>query len=168
MINWVLKLFKALNSDVGPWQIAFAGAFAMVIGLTPLWSVHNLVVLLLVFVLRVHIGTFFTFWAIFSAFAYLLDPVFDQLGRSWLTNPDLANLWTGLYQSDWWQLTRFNHTITLSSFVISVVAFFPVAVMFRLGVTRYRTSLMPMLNKMKVVQILKSSKFYQLYSKVEG
>lgn len=168
MINWVLKLFKALNSDVGPWQIAFAGAFAMIIGLTPLWSLHNLVVLLLVFILRVHFGTFLTFWAIFSAFAYLLDPVFDQLGRTWLINPELANFWTGLYQSDWWQLARFNHTVTLASFVISAIAFFPVAFLFKMGVVRYRGSLMPWVNKLKIVQVLKGSKFYELYSKVEG
>ena len=71
MISMILKLIKALNPDIGPWQIALAGALAMVIGLTPLWSVHNLVILLLAFVLRVHLASFFLFWALFT---YILCP----------------------------------------------------------------------------------------------
>lgn len=166
MITPILKLFKALNSEVGPWQIAFAGALSLIIGFTPLWSPHNLIVLLVAFVFRVHLATFFVFWGVFSALAYLLDPWFHSVGMSLLTNPDLQSLWTGLYQSDVWQATRFNHSITLGSLLISVVAFLPAAVLFRLGIIQYRAYMLPYIDKLKIVQLLKGSKFYELYERV--
>lgn len=166
MLNQFLKVFKALNSEVGPWQISFAGGLALIIGLTPLLSVHNLVVLLLAFVLRVHLATFFVFWAIFSGFAYLLDPWFDALGYRWLTAESLQGFWTSLYQSDWWQVMHFNHTITLGSLVVSLVLFVPVVLLFRVGVVRYRDKLMPLMNRLKIVQAAKASRLYELYQKL--
>lgn len=166
MIDPVLKLIKALNSEVGPWQIAFAGALAMVIGLTPLWSLHNLFILLFAFVFRVHLATFFVFWGVFSGVAYLMDPWFHELGLRLLTDPARESFWTSLYQSDTWQATRFNHSITLGSFLFSVLAFVPTAVFFRLGIVQYRGKLMPVVAKLKIVQMLKGSKFYQLYERV--
>ena len=106
MLTLLLKVFRALNSEAGPWQIAFATGLALIIGLTPVLSLHNLLILLFVFIFRVNLATFFAFWAIFSGFAYLLDPWFDSLGQQWLMAPGLLELWTGLYQSDFWQLTR--------------------------------------------------------------
>ncbi|MFQ3231527.1 TIGR03546 family protein [Reinekea sp.] len=166
MIDMVLKVFKALNSAVGPWQLAFAAALAMIIGLTPLWSVHNAIILLLAFILRVHISTFFVFWAVFSGLAYLLDPWFHQLGMAWLSNPSLTPFWTDLYQSQWWQVAHFNHSITLGSLAVSLVLFFPVAVLFRLSINKYRERMLPWVDKLKVVQVLKGSKLYDLYSRV--
>ncbi|WP_320822994.1 TIGR03546 family protein [Reinekea sp.] len=168
MITMVLKLLKALNSEIGPWQIAFAGAFAMVIGLTPLWSVHNLVILLLAFVLRVHLATFFMFWALFTGLAYLLDPWFHQIGLYWLSQASLNATWTNMYQQDFWQVLHFNHSMTLGSLIVTVLAFFPTALLFRLGIIRYRVSMMPWLNKLKVIQVLKGSRLYQLYERVDG
>ena len=166
MISMILKLIKALNSDIGPWQIALAGALAMVIGLTPLWSVHNLVILLLAFVLRVHLASFFLFWALFTGLAYLLDPWFHQIGLYWLTQASLNGFWTNLYQQDIWQVLHFNRSITLGSLIVTLLAFVPTVLLLRWAITRYRASLMPWLNKLKLVQLLKGSRWYQLYARV--
>ncbi|TXR53112.1 TIGR03546 family protein [Reinekea thalattae] len=168
MIDQFLKLFKALNSDANPWQMAFAAAFGLVIGFTPLWSPHNLLVLLLAFIFRVHLASFFVFWLLFSALAYLLDPWFDQIGYSLLTQVQLTDFWTTLYQNDFWRVLRFNHTITLGSFVVSVIAFLPLAVILRLSIIRYRGAVMPWVEKLKVVQLLKGSKLYELYQRLDG
>ncbi|MDX1342919.1 MAG: TIGR03546 family protein [Reinekea sp.] len=168
MIDPVLKLLKALNSEVGPWQIAFAGALSMVIGLTPLWSAHNVIILLFAFVFRVHLATFFVFWGVFSGVAYLLDPWFHEIGLTLLNKDSLQGMWTGLYQNDFWLVTHFNHTITLGSLLVTVVAFFPTAVLFRLGIIQYRAHMLPFINKLKIVQVLKGSKFYQLYERFDG
>jgi uncharacterized protein (TIGR03546 family) len=166
MVNSILKLFKALNSEVGPWQIAFAGAFSMIIGLTPVWSMHNIVVLLLVFVLRVHLATFFVFWGVFSGIAYLADPWFHKIGVDLLSNPSLLDTWTSMYQNDFWLAAHFNHSITLGSLLVTLIAFIPMAVIFRLSIIRYRASMLPYINKMKIVQLLKGSRLYQLYERV--
>lgn len=166
MIDPILKLIKALNSEIGPWQIAFAGTLSMVIGLTPLWSVHNLIILLFAFIFRVHLATFFVFWGVFSGLAYLMDPWFHQIGLSLLTDEGLQSLWTSMYQNDFWLVTHFNHTITLGSLVVTTLAFIPVLILFRLGIIRYRATMLPIISKLRVVQLLKSSKIYQLYERV--
>lgn len=166
MLTLLLKVFRALNSEAGPWQIAFATGLALIIGLTPVLSLHNLLILLFVFVFRVNLATFFAFWAIFSGFAYLLDPWFDSLGQQWLMAPGLLELWTGLYQSDFWQLTRFNHTVTLGSLAVSLLLFVPVVLIFRFGVVGYRAKVMPTLERIKIVQAVKASKLYDLYQKL--
>lgn len=166
MIDPFLKIIKALNSEIGPWQIAFGGTLALVIGFTPLWSVHNLLVLLLAFVFRVHLATFFVFWGVFSGLAYLLDPWFHQIGLSLLSNESYIELWTSMYQNDFWLVTHFNHTITLGSLLVTLIAFIPTLIIFRLGVVQYRAYMLPIISKMKVVQLLKSSKIYELYDRV--
>ena len=163
----LLKLLKALNAEIGPWQIAFAAALAMVIGLTPLWSMHNLFILLLAFILRVHLATFFIFWGLFSALAYLLDPWFEQIGRGLLTNASLHDFWTQLYQQEFWRLMHFNHTITLGSLLVAVLAFVPTAVVFRLAVIQYRAFMLPYIEKLKIIQLLKSTKVYELYQRLD-
>lgn len=168
MLGMFLKLFRALNSDVGPWQLAFAGALAMVIGLTPLWSLHNLFILFFAFIFRIHLATFFVFWGVFTVIAFLADPWFHQIGLYWLTLDSLESVWTGLYQNDVWRAFHFNHTITLGSFIVALVGFVPVAVLLRLGIVRYRATMMPWFNKLKVVQVIKSSRVYELYERFEG
>lgn len=166
MVTLFLKLLRTLNSEAGPWQISFAAGLALIIGLTPVVSLHNVLILLLAFVFRVNLATFFALWAIFSGFAYLLDPLFDRLGYSLLMAPGMADFWTSLYQNDFWQLTRFNHTVTLGSLLVSVLLFVPVVLLFRYSVVGYRAKLMPALERLKIVQALKASKLYDLYEKL--
>jgi len=47
MIRQVLKVFKALNSNEKPWQLSLGLAFGGIIGLMPLWTPHNIVLLFL-------------------------------------------------------------------------------------------------------------------------
>ena len=168
MISQILQLFKAINSEDSPWQIAFAGALAMIIGFTPLWSLHNLIILFIAFIFRINLATFFVFWAVFSGIAFLLDPWFHSIGLYWLERDSLNPFWTQLYQNDFWLVTHFNHTVTLGSFLFALAAFIPAVLLFRLGVTQYRVKVMPWINKLKIVQILKGSRLYQLYARFEG
>jgi uncharacterized protein (TIGR03546 family) len=71
-----------------------------------------------------------------------------------------------MYQNDFWLVTHFNHTITLGSLVVTLFAFVPTLIIFRLGVVQYRAYMLPIISKLKVVQLLKSSKLYQLYDRV--
>jgi uncharacterized protein (TIGR03546 family) len=41
----LVKLFKALNSDSSPWQLAMGFALGMVMGLTPLLGLHSLLLM---------------------------------------------------------------------------------------------------------------------------
>src|SRR5680860_1154852 len=126
MIKLLAKLLRVLNSETEPGQLSLGLCFAMVVGFTPLLSLHNLFVFLLVFILRVNISAFLLGLVLFTGIAYLLDPLFHLLGLAVLTAPSLEGLWTSLYQSVWWRLEHFNNSIVMGSLVFSVGVFVPV------------------------------------------
>lgn len=168
MIDSIMKLLKALNSEVAPWQIALAATLGMVIGFTPLWSMHNLIILLLACVIKVNFSTFMVAFALFSGLAYLLDPWFISVGETLLLSLDLYELWRGMYQSDFWRTTDFNNTMTLGSLTVSLIAFIPMFFITRIVIIRYRKHLLKWVNSLKVVQLIKASSIFSLYQKFSG
>ncbi len=78
MLKLIAKLLKVLNSDTDPSQISLAVCFSMIVGLTPFFSLHNLMILLLALFIRVNLSSFLLGLALFSGVAYLLDPLFHR------------------------------------------------------------------------------------------
>ena len=162
------KLLKALSSGESPRQIADGFILGMILGLTPFWSLHNLVVILLVIILSVNISMAIFSWLIFSAFAYLLDPLFHSLGYWLLVDVTaLRGLWTAMYNIPVVPLTRFNNTVVLGSFVSSLVLLVPIFFVVKRGVVLYREKIHDRVQKLKIVKIVKSSGIYSLYKKIK-
>lgn len=168
MFDSIAKLLHALNSEVAPWQIALAFVLGMVVGLTPLWSMHNLLLLLIACIIRVNFSSFLLSVALFSALAYLLDPLFMLIGEKLLLAPALYDFWRQLYQSDFWRITDFNNTITLGSLVFSLIAFIPMFFIVRFLIIKYRSRVLKWVNTLKIVQLIKASHFFTLYQKFYG
>lgn len=166
MLTMLAKLLKILNSDSSPSQIALGFAFALFIGLTPFFSLHNVIILFLVCVIRVNLGGFFLASAVFALLAFLLDPVSIRLGEQLLSHPDLVGFWTELYQSDMWRGFKFNHTLLLGSVTLASILFIPVWLVFSLLIKLYRNKLMAWFEKLKIVKFIKASKFYQAYERL--
>lgn len=156
----ILKLFKLLNAEVSPTQIAAGIAMGMLLGFTPLWSLHNLMTLFFICLLRINISAVLVSFALFSGLAYLLDPVFIRVGESVLASPDLQELWTALYQSDIWRLAHFNHTLVMGSVLVSLVLFVPLLLIARIIIIQYREQILAWVLKSRLVQALKASKWY--------
>jgi uncharacterized protein (TIGR03546 family) len=163
MIKLLAKLLRVLNSETDPGQISLGLCFAMILGLTPLLSLHNLFVLLLVFILRVNLSAFLLGLALFTGIAYLLDPLFHLFGLAVLTAPSLADLWTSLYQSVWWRLEYFNNSIVMGSLLFSIAMFVPVLLLSNLLIRRYRQHVLVWVQKSRLMQMFKASKLYQTY-----
>ena len=163
MIKLLAKLLRVLNSETEPGQISLGLCFAMVAGLTPLVSLHNLLVLLLVFLLRVNLSMFLLGLVFFTGIAYLLDPFFHALGLALLTAPGLQGIWTALYQSIWWRIEHFNNSIVMGSLAFSLVMFVPLLLLSNLLIRRYRTHALTWVRKTRIMQMLKASKLYQTY-----
>lgn len=163
MVKLLAKLLRVLNSETDPGQISLGVCFAMIAGLTPLLSLHNLFVLLLVFILRVNLAAFLLGLALFTGIAYLLDPLFHLLGLAVLTVPSLEGLWTSLYQSVWWRLEYFNNSIVMGSLVFSVGLFVPAFLISNLLIRRYRQHVLAWVQKTKIMQMFKASKLYETY-----
>lgn len=163
MLRLLARLLRVLNSETNPGQISLGFCFAMVAGLTPLVSLHNLVVLLLILILRVNLSAFLLGLAVFSGMAYPLGPVFDWIGTQILTAPALEGLWTGFYNSTLWRLTRFNNTLVMGSLDFSLVLFVPLYFLSNGLIVRYREHVLAWVEKTRLMQFFKASKVYQLY-----
>jgi uncharacterized protein (TIGR03546 family) len=168
MIELVANLLKILNSETEPRQISLGVCFGMMAGLTPLWRPHNLLVLLLVLVLRVNLSAFLLAWGVFSAIAYLLDPLFHSLGLTILNTEGLQGLWTGLYNHPWFPLTQFNHSITMGSLAVTLVLFLPLLMLFNFIIKNYREHILAWIQKSRVGQMLKATKIFETYQTLRG
>lgn len=163
MIAMLAKLLKALNSDSAPGQIALAFALAVITGLSPLFSLHNVLIIFIACILRINFGAFLLGTLFFSGLAYLVDPAAIALGESVLTNPAYQGFLTDLYQSDFWRATKFNNTLVLGSLMMALIAFIPVLLISRWLISAYRNKLMVWVDKLKITKLLKASKFYKVY-----
>lgn len=157
------KLLKALNSDDSPWQLAFGVMLGMIMGLTPFLGLHSIIILFIVLFLRVNLSTFLLAYALFSGLTLMLNPMMASIGESLLTSANLTAMWTSLYNSTFGQLTQFYHTLTLGSLLFSLILAPLILVISKILVVQYRVRFMQWVNKLKLVQFLKSSRIYQIY-----
>jgi len=163
-IKFMLKFIAILNKDASPKQIAGGMALGSIAGITPLLSLHNLLVLFVLIVLNVNITAGILAMGVFSAVAYLLDPLSNAIGYYLLTGvPALTMFWTLLYNLPVVAWARLNNTLTLGSLVLSLLFFWPLFFLLWWGVILYREKLMARMAKLRIVTILKSSKLYGLY-----
>lgn len=168
MLRLIAKLLKVLNSESDPGQISLAFCLAMVFGLTPLYSLHNVIVLFLVLFFRANLSAFILGWVIFSGVAYLLDPLFHRLGLWLLTQESLEGLWTSLYNTSLFRLENFNNTIVMGSLFFSIVLFVPLYVASNIGIRRYRDHVLAWIEKTRLMKVLKASKLYHAYQTISG
>ena len=163
MIGQLARLLVALNSESSPRQLSLGLTLGMVIGLTPTLSLHNLLVLLLVLVLRVNLSAFLLSWAVFTPFYWLFGGLMAQFGDGLLQSQALQGLWTALYQFEWFRLAHLHHTLTLGSLVAALIKFVPLYFIAHWLIVRYRVHVQAYIEKFKIVKALKSSRLFQLY-----
>ena len=166
IVKYLFKLLKAISSEAKPWQLAAGFVLGMVMGLTPLISLHNLFILAAILLLKVNIGMALLALSVCSGLAYLLDPFFDTVGYQVLTAGSLQSFWVMLYNQPVVALTNFYNTIVMGSLVLSVVLSLPVYVGVQQFVLYYRENIHERIQKWKIVQVLKSSKLYSVYQHV--
>ena len=166
MLRMIAKLFRVLNSETEPGQISLAFCFAMILGLTPLISLHNLLVLLIVLLIRVNLSAFILGWAFFSGLAYLLDPLFHWIGLNVLTASVLKGIWTTFYNVTLFRLEKFNNSIVIGSLLFSLIFFIPLYLLLNLAIRRYRDHVLAWVQKTRIMQALKASKLYTAYQAV--
>lgn len=164
VLKLLQSLVKALNSEGTPGQVAAGIAIGSVFGLTPLMSLHNLVLAGLVLILDVSLAGVMLGWAVFVPVGFLLDPVFNAIGGRLLEHtPALVPLWTAWFNTPVLALSHFNNTIVLGSFVAWLVLLLPLYFAARWAVVRYRASVYERLKKTRLFQLVQASKLYNAY-----
>jgi uncharacterized protein (TIGR03546 family) len=164
LFKLIQSLFKTLHSEGTPGQVAAGLALGAILGLTPLLSLHNAVVFAAIVLLNVSFPAAMLGWAVFVPVGFLLDPLFDALGRRLLLEtPALTPLWTSLANTPVVPLSNFNNTVVLGSLVCAVVLWLPLFFLGRLGVARYRATVGAWILKTRVYQAVKASSLYNVY-----
>ena len=164
LLKLLRSLVKTLHSDGSPAQIAFGVALGAALGLTPIMNVHNALVILLLAILNVSFAAGMFAWAVFVPVGFMLDPIFDRIGRVLLVDtPALRPLWTTWDNVPGLALTNFNNTIVLGSVVFWIALFVPLYVASRVGVVRYRATIGQRVMNSRYYKLLQASQLYNVY-----
>lgn len=166
IMRYIAKLLKALASEASQGQIAGGIILGMIIGLTPVSSLHNVLIVLLILVLKVNIGMALLSFTIFSGIAYLADPLFHQFGVWILELESMHQTWTTMYNNEWIALTEFYNTVVIGSLVSALILCIPMYPLAKYGVVQYREHIHARVQKWKLVQAFKGTKFYSIYQTV--
>ena len=164
LLKLLQSLVRTLHSDGSPVQIAAGFALGAALGLTPIANVHNVAVVLLLAVLNVSFGAGLLAWALFIPVGFLLDPLFDRVGR-WLLldTPALRDTWTAWDNTPVLALSGFSNTVVLGSVVVWLALFLPIFLLARLGVLRYRATVGERVRQSHFYRALHASRAYDVY-----
>jgi uncharacterized protein (TIGR03546 family) len=163
ILRFLQQLVRALNSDGTPGQVGMGMAIGLAFGLTPIASLHNLVMLAVAMLTTVSFPAVMLGWAVAVPFGFLLDPLFDRVGMALLTNEALAPLFTWVVNTPVVALSQLNNSIVLGSLVVWFVVLVPAFFLFRLLVARYREHVLAHVLRWRIVQLLRSSKLWSVY-----
>ncbi len=164
IIKFIQSLVKALNSEGTPAQVAAGIALGSCLGLTPLISLHNLLIVGVIMFFRVSVPGATLGWLIFTPVGFMLDPLFDGVGtRLIVGTPGLESLWVTLYNTPVIALGNPTNTIVVGSLVSWVVGVVPIYVLARVGVGWYRRTIYERYKDPKVFKALRASKLYSVY-----
>jgi len=163
LLKLVQKLIATLNSDGTPGQVAAGMAVGTVFGLTPLLSLHNLVILAAVVLLRVSLPAVTLGWVVAVPLGFALDPFFDALGGRLLDTLALLPVWRTVTNAPVLALFDLNNTVLLGSLVAWAVVAIPLYFLARFGVARYRATIYARLQRMRVYRAVRASKVYNVY-----
>jgi uncharacterized protein (TIGR03546 family) len=163
ILKFLQQMFRALNSDGTPGQVGMGMAIGLAFGLTPLLSLHNLVILAVAMLTTVSFPGVMLGWAIGIPLGFALDPLFDRIGMAILMSGAAAPFFTWIVNTPVVALSGLNNSITLGSLVVWFVLLLPAFVLFRTLVTRYRAHVLAYVQRLRVVQVLKSSKLWSVY-----
>lgn len=162
------KFLKVLKEGATPAQIALGFVLGWAIGLIPGWPAQVWVLVLVLLVLQANLSMALVGVALAAGLGWLLDPVLDGLGAAILNAGPLRGLFTVLYNSPPWGVTRFNNTVVMGATVagvVSAVALFPLVVW---AVRWYRERLLERIKRLKVVQMLMGTRIVAFYQRLES
>ena len=162
MLSPIIKFLKALAIHASPNAIAMAVVIASIMGLTPLMTPHNLLLLFILLFFNIHLTTFMILFPAFAFLGLALDPLFDQAGYALLTAPSLNDLWTGIYNTALGRNLFLNNTVVTGSLLVSLLLSPLLFIVSKIMIRKYRERFIAWLNKTRIMSVLKSSKVLQM------
>ncbi|QTQ12192.1 TIGR03546 family protein [Treponema parvum] len=157
MIRYIIKLFKALNANTNPNEIAHAFGIGFMLGLMPKTNLLWYLLFIFFLLLRINKGAYFLILLLFSFAAPVFDPLLNSLGYAVLKFAPLEGLFATLLDIPFVGFTRFNNTIVMGSLVLGIIAYVPMFILGRLFIVFWRKVITP---KIKQNPIMKA--FYKI------
>lgn len=167
ILKQLFAFIKLLNSDTGNISLALGMTCGFILGMTPVLSLHSLLIFLVLFVFRIQIGAALVTAFFFKFIAYLLDPVFDIVGQKVLEMESLQGFFTTLYNMPIIPFTRFNNSIVAGSAVVTFALSPVVFILSQYFIVKYREIVVARFKDTKFWKALQATKFYQWYYKYE-
>jgi uncharacterized protein (TIGR03546 family) len=166
-LQLVSNFVKILRAGQTPRQVAGGFMLGSLAGLSPVLTLQGLLLWVVILSLDVNLSAAFLAFTLFALIAFLLDPLFHELGYFLLVNLDgLRPFWTALYNAPLAPLTRFNNTLILGSFLGGLVAAPGVYFGMKKFVIAYRTHLGSRVEQWKIYQLISKNFFVQWYQKI--
>jgi uncharacterized protein (TIGR03546 family) len=167
LLKQLFNLFKLLNSDKGENQLAAGVACGLILGFAPGFSLQTVLIIVVLFFARVQIGAALSCGFFFSIVAWVLDPVFDQVGQIALEIESLNGLYTTMYNLPIVPFTKFYNSVAMGALIISVLSFPFVFFLSKTMIVKYRNTVVKKFEQTKFFKALKTTSFYKWYVKYE-
>jgi uncharacterized protein (TIGR03546 family) len=165
-LKYLHSLFKTLNQDVSPNEIAAGIMLGAIIGLVPKFNLLALALWVIVLMFRINFGMATASVVLFAILGSITDPLAEKLGFWLLTDvPALKGFWTTLYNTPLVPFTAFNNTLVIGNFSFGLILALPIFFAARRGVVAYRVYGRDRIMKWRIMQTLQASKLFDLYSR---
>lgn len=154
MISYFQAMFKSLNANRAPGELAHAFALGMLLAFVPKGNLLWIFLFIVTFFFRINRGTLFLSIILGSIFIPLLDPLFDSTGYAILTHPALVPTFTKWLDTPFVAFTRFNNTIVMGALAWGIILYIPFYILARLFIRLWRNTLYQYFIRSKVYQLL--------------
>lgn len=152
MLKALVKFFAALNKNSHPGEIAHAVCCGMILGFLPKDNALWYILAVCFIFMRIQKSAFIIFTFLFSLAATFLDPVFDTIGYEILKLDSLQPFFVFLIRVPLVGYTRFYNSIVIGSLLCGLVLYIPVYWIFRGLIQLWRSKLVPVVRKTKLVK----------------
>lgn len=167
ILKQLFAFIKLLNSDTGNISLALGMTCGFILGMTPVLSLHSLLIFLILFFFRIQIGAALVMTFFFKFVAYLLDPVFHSVGSKVLEMESLQGIFTTLYNMPLIPYTRFNNSIVMGAAVVTFAVSPIVYLLSQYFIIKYRQIFVARFKETKAWKAVEATKFYQWYYKYD-
>ncbi|HXH75520.1 MAG TPA: TIGR03546 family protein [Bacteriovoracaceae bacterium] len=167
ILKQLFAFIKLLNSDTGTVSLAAGMTCGFILGMTPVLSLHSLLVFLILFFFRIQIGAALAMAFFFKFIAYLMDPLFHSVGSHVLQMESLEPFFTQLFNMPIIPFTRFNNSIVMGSAVITFALSPFVFILSTMFIKKYREVVVARFKTTKLWKAIEATKFYQWYYKYD-
>lgn len=163
ILKQIFAFLKLLNSDTGNISLAMGMTCGFILGMTPILSLHSLLVFLILFFFRIQIGAAFVIAFFVKFIAFFFDPLFHVVGSAVLEMDTLQGIFTTLYNMPLVPYTRFNNSIVMGSAVITFALSPFIFVLSQIMIVKYREKVLARFQETKLWKFVKATSFYKWY-----